>query len=156
MMAYKYNRHSEAIDWFVLQKKINEKYTGGSGHFFPRKAIVTVLLGENVGFEKNKVRPAVVVSVDANNRSSGNIAIVPLTKEENKIDRTTGKPIRKRLLDSQYKLLKSNYNKLKHTSIVQCEDVRIVSKARIGDVIGFVTDSDMKQINKRLKYFFSI
>lgn len=155
-MAYKYNRYSEAIDWFALQKKINEKYTGGRGHFFPRKAIVTVFLGENVGFEKNKVRPAIVVSVDSNNQTSGNVAIVPLTKEENKVDRTTGKPISKKSLASQYKLFKSKYSKLDYNSIVQCEDVRIVSKARIGDVIGFIDDTDMKQISKRLKYFFGI
>ncbi|MDO3409895.1 type II toxin-antitoxin system PemK/MazF family toxin [Saccharibacillus sp. CPCC 101409] len=155
-MAYKYNRYSEVIDWFALQKKINEKYTGGRGHFFPRKAIVTAFLGENVGFEKNKVRPAIVVSVDSNNQTSGNVAIVPLTKEENKIDRTTGKPVSKRLLASQYKLFKSKYGKLNHNSIVQCEDVRIVSKARIGDVIDFIDDADMKQISKRLKYFFGI
>lgn len=155
MMAYKYNRHSEAIDWFALQKKINEKYKGGSGHFFPRSAIVSVFLGENVGYEKSGTRPAVVVSVDANNKTNGNIAVVPLTKEDNKIDRTTGVPKKKRLLNSQYKLLKSKY-KLKYNSIVQCEDIRIVSKARIGDVIDFVKTDDMKQIDKRLKYFFNV
>lgn len=53
------------------------------------------------------------------------------------------------------KLLKTKY-KLKYDSIVQCEDIRIVSKARVGDVIDFVDKADMKQIEKRMKYFFDI
>ncbi|MED0737851.1 type II toxin-antitoxin system PemK/MazF family toxin [Aneurinibacillus thermoaerophilus] len=154
-MAFTYNRHREAIKWFSLKTKMNENYKGGSGHFFPRKAIVTVFLGENVGFEKSGQRPAVVVSVDSNNKSSGNVAIIPLTKEENKIDKTTGKPKTIKLLKSQYRLLKSKY-KLKYNSIVQCEDIRIVSKERIGNIIDFVTDEDMKQIEKRLKYFLDL
>ncbi|HER2159114.1 type II toxin-antitoxin system PemK/MazF family toxin [Peribacillus phoenicis] len=145
-MPYTYNRHAQAIEWFSLKNKINKNYRGGRGHFFPRKAIVTVFLGENIGFEKSGMRPAVVVSVDSNNKSSGNIAVIPLTKDANKPGA---------LLKSQYKLLKSKY-KLNYDSIVQCEDMRIVSKARVGDVIDFVDDADMKQIEKRMKYFFDI
>ncbi|QQK75196.1 type II toxin-antitoxin system PemK/MazF family toxin [Salicibibacter cibarius] len=83
-MAYKFKRHGDHIRWFALQTKINENYTGGSGHFFPRKAIVSVFFGENIGYEKSGLRPSVVVSNDANNKTSGNIAVVPLTKIENK------------------------------------------------------------------------
>lgn len=150
---FQYKRHKEALKWLGFQTKINENYKGGMGHFFPRSAIVSVFLGENVGYEKSGKRPAVVVSVDSNNKSNGNVAVVPLTKSENKIDKKTGK--KKSLLSSQYELQKAKYQ-LKHDSIVQCEDIRIVSKARVGNVIGFVDSEDMKSINKRIKYFFGV
>jgi mRNA interferase MazF len=141
-----YDRHAKAIKWFGLQTAINEKFIPGKGHFFPRKAIVTVLLGENIGFEKSgSARPAICVSNDTNNQFSGNIIIVPLTDDTNK----TGKG--KKLTKTQYRLLKSKYPKLKCDSIVQCEDIRVVSKSRVGDVIDFVHPDDMKEIEKRLK-----
>jgi mRNA interferase MazF len=153
VVAFVYKRHREALRWVAFQNKMNENYSGGVGHFFPRKAIVNVFFGENVGYEKNGQRPAVVVSSDTVNRTSGNITVVPLTKEENKIDPRTGKV--KKLLDSQYRLLKNKY-KLNYNSIVQCEDIRTVSKERIGDIIDFVDDTDMKQIEKRLKFLLEI
>lgn len=146
-MAYNYNRYAELIRWTSLLAKINANYQGGSGHFFPRSAIVNVFFGENVGYEKSGSRPAVVVSNDSFNQTSGNIVVVPLTNVKNK----TQKNKQLKLLKSQYLLQKSKY-KLKYDSIVQCEDIRVVSKARIGDLIDFVDDNDMKNIERRLKY----
>lgn len=149
-MSFNYNRYDKAIKWFGLQTKMNEHYQGGNGHFFPRSAIVTVFFGENVGYEKSGTRPAVIVSSDISNQTSGNIVVVPLTKEQNKIHGQTVK-----LLNSQYRLYKTKY-KLNYNSIVQCEDIRVVSKERIGNVIDFVDSIDMKNINKRLKYILNI
>lgn len=148
---FRYNRHSNFIRWISFQTKMNENYQGGQGHFFPRSAIVSVFLGENVGYEKSGKRPAVVVSTDTNNRTNGNIAVIPLTKIDNKRDKQGNV----RLLNSQYKLNKSKY-KLTYDSVVQCEDMRVVSKERVGDVIDFVDSTDMQAINKRLKYFLSL
>ncbi|MGM8216661.1 type II toxin-antitoxin system PemK/MazF family toxin [Bacillaceae bacterium W0354] len=53
-------------------------------------------------------------------------------------------------MPTHYKLFKSKY-KLKLDSIVQCEDIRVINKSRIGDVIDFVSKSDMEKIDKRLK-----
>lgn len=145
-MNYNAKRYSKSIRWFGLQTKLNEDFIPGKGHFFPRKAIVTTFLGENIGYEKCGQRPSVIVSTETSNRSSGNVLIVPLTKESNKT----------RLLKSQYKLYKSDYQFLTYNSIVQCEDMRTISKHRIGNVIGFVNDSDMLQINKRLKFFLGL
>jgi len=149
--TYKYNRYSEAIHWFSLKTKINERYDGGPGHFFPRSAIVNVYLGENIGHEQNGYRPAVVVSVDSNNRTNANVAIVPLTKLMNKI-----KNGKLKLLDSQYILYRSKYPKLKYDSVVICEHIRVVSKARIGDLICFVKPDDMEKIDSKLRFFLDL
>lgn len=155
VVAFKYNRHSEAIKWFALSMKMNESYEGGAGHFFPRGALVTVFLGENVGYEKAGQRPALIVSNDSNNKTSGNVLVVPLTKEENKMNKQTGMSEPPRLLRSQYRLSKDKY-KLKHHSILQCEDMRVISKERIGTIFDFVDATDMQNIGKRLKYFVGI
>lgn len=146
MPQYVFNRHLQATAWSALKHKLNVNYRGGSGHFFPRSAIVSVFFGENVGYEKSGMRPALVVSLDVNNKTNGNVVVVPLTKIQNK---------QRGLLNTQYLLLSSKY-KLKFDSVVQCEDIRVVSKARLGDVIDFVDPADMKQIDKRLKYLLSL
>lgn len=143
-----YKRHKELMQWTFRKTRINETMHTNKkrSHFFPRGSIVSVYLGENIGFEKGGTRPAVIVSNDMNNRASGNVVIIPLTDESNKP---------KRLLPSQYRLFKSNY-KLSLNSIVQCEDIRVVSKARLGNVIDFVNKEDMKNINKRIKTMLAL
>lgn len=149
--SFKYNRHAEAIQWFSFKTRINENYEGGAGHFFPRRAIVNVFLGENVGHEQNGLRPAIVVSVDSNNRTHGNVAIVPLTKLQNKMRNGQVK-----LRKTQYILFRSKYPMLRYDSVALCEHLRVVSKARIGDLIGYVTPKDMKKIDRALRYFLAI
>jgi mRNA interferase MazF len=34
---------------------------------------------------------------------------------------------------------------------VQCEDIRVVSKVRLGDLIQEIDNDDMKEIKKRIK-----
>jgi len=143
-----YSRHREAIEWFSKKVRINERYDGSVGHFFPRGSVVTVSFGENVGFEKAGVRPALCISNDTNNRKNGNVAVIPLTDKSNKSDR--------QLLPTQYALFKGKYSFLRLDSIVQCEDMRIVSKARIGHVLGFVSNDDLRRIEKRLKTFLGL
>jgi mRNA interferase MazF len=150
-MPYQYRRYKEFVQWVRLQIKINENFRGGTGHFYPRKAIINAFLGENVGYEKSGQRPCLIVSNDQINRKNGNIVVVPLTKIDNKTD-STG---RVTLLDSQYILYKAKY-KLNFDSIVQCEDIRVISKERLGNLIDFVDKDDMKNINKRLKFTFGI
>jgi mRNA interferase MazF len=147
-----YNRHIEAMRWLVAATNINERYTPAMNTFIPRGRIVNVNYGENIGYEKNLVRPSIVVSVDSSNQSSGNVIVVPLTKKENKTK--DGRPFK--LLKSQYLLVKSNYTGLTYDSIVQCEDLRVVSKARLGNLLDTVSEDDMEEINKRLSYILDL
>lgn len=151
-MPYKYNRHHKARRWLDKSIEINEKYEPEKDKYIPRGRIVNVNYGENIGFEKNEERPSVVVSVNSSNESSGNILVVPLTKKENK--QKGGRPFR--LLKSQYLLLNKHYTGLSYDSIVQCEDLRVVSKARLGDLLDTVMEEDMKEIDKRLRYILDL
>ena len=78
-----------------------------------------------------------------------NVIVVTLSKNIKWED-----PITKRKLkyDTHYVLKKSKYPQLAFDSTVQCEDIRVVSKARLGQYICSVNlATDMKQIKKRLK-----
>ena len=49
------------------------------------------------------------------------------------------------------KTKKSKYNNLNYDSAVQCEDIRCVSKARMGKYICSIDTTDLDEIKKRLK-----
>lgn len=147
-----YNRHKQAMKWLVEATEKNESYHPGAYTFIPRGRIVNVKYGENIGFEKNLTRPSIVVSADSSNQSSGNILVVPLTKKDNKTK--DSRPFR--LLKSQYLLLNSNYTGLSFDSVVQCEDIRSVSKARLGNFLDTVAKEDMDEINKRLRFILNL
>ena len=49
-----------------------------------------------------------------------------------------------------YVFKKSKYNKLNYDSAVQCEDIRSVSKARMGKYICKIDGIDMVEIKKRI------
>lgn len=147
-----YNRHKEAMKWLVTSTEMNERYNPANHSYIPRGRVVNVNYGENIGYEKNLIRPSIVVSVDSSNQSSGNVIVVPLTKKENK--ERGGRTFK--LLKSQYLLLKANYSGLAFDSIVQCEDMRVVSKARLGNLLDTVSEDDMKEIDKRLSYILDL
>lgn len=151
-MAYKFNRHHQAKKWLHKSIEINEAYEPSKDKYIPRGRVVNVNYGENIGFEKNLERPSVILSTNSSNQSSGNVLVAPLTDKENK-RKKDGKI---HLLDSHYILLKEHYPGLKYDSIVQCEDLRVVSKARLGDLLETVNKEDLKAINKRLKYILEL
>lgn len=151
-MPWKYNRHLQAMQWLVEATELNEGYEPSKDTFIPRGRIVNVRFGENVGFEKNSKRPAVIVSVDSSNQRSGNVIVVPLTTKSRKT--ASGKGLR--LLKSQYLLKQDKYPGLSFDSIVQCEDIRSVSKARLEDLLDTVNEEDMQQIDRRLSYILDL
>jgi mRNA interferase MazF len=97
----------------------------------------------NIGGEKNKTRPVVVMS--PNNMNKGHtVIVVPLsTKYQLKPDGTP-------LYDNQYLLKKTDYPELDADSMVKFEDVRSVDVVRLRGHICNVTKIDMKRMKKCL------
>lgn len=153
----KEEKSSNLFMWMDKKLKLHELHikNNQSGWKVQRGSIYTCYLGENIGFEKGvstQSRPVLVVSSDDLNRKSGNVVIVPLSKN------IKWKDVSKKTLQyqSHYVLYKSKYKKLEHNSAIQCEDVRVVSKSRLGSLICFIDKPDMSKISKRLKYTFQI
>ena len=102
-----------------------------------------------LGHEKSRLeaRPCLIVSTNEINFKSTNVIVVPLSKEiKYKHGSTT-----ELAYNWHYILKKSKYTALKCDSAVQCEDIKCISKARMGKFITKIDADDMSEIRKRLK-----
>jgi mRNA interferase MazF len=142
-----FNRYKEMVKWFVISIQLSEKFEFAELPFIPRGSVAFAQLGENIGHEKCDLRPVLVISNDQINRTSSNIVIAVLTDASNKKD-STG---RTKLLFSQYELFKNDFPFLTFDSIIQFEDIKSISKVRIGKPIGMLTSSQMAVFENRIK-----
>lgn len=122
---------------------------GGTGKKPPikqvyRAGIFYAELGvANIGGEKNKTRPVLVITPNSMNRDH-TVVVVPLsTKFKLK---PTGKPF----YDSEYLLKKSDYPQLDADSMVKFQDIRCIDVVRIRQLICNVNSLDMKRMKKNL------
>ena len=107
-------------------------------------------LGENLGDEKNKHRPVLVVSINNINLRSTTLIVAPLSKTLKR--RPDGGP----RLASHYFLNSKKYTFLSADSAVQCEDMRSITKARLTQLLGQIDQTDMEEIEKRLRYVLGL
>lgn len=128
--------------------------------------------GYNIGAEKNKKRPVLVISNNKINTSE-KVVVLPITDSKNKLNRNH-LPAQ----DSWY-LLYSNtqdpnnmthpqriipnnntpYAFLTKDSLIQCEEIRCVSKARLDEVqgcIGSLSMTDMNNIENKIRKVFCL
>ncbi|MGL5244679.1 MAG: type II toxin-antitoxin system PemK/MazF family toxin [Sarcina sp.] len=114
-----------------------------------RGGIFNVELGTgNIGGEKNKKRPCLVIS--RNNLNTGdNVVVIPLsTKYKSYVTNGVNYPQYK----NHYLLKKSKYTFLRDTSCVKCEDIRNLDKIRLLDHLGNIDTKDLEEIKKRLLF----
>ena len=145
------NKYEALYRWSCHKLKIQERFERNNQiHVkYPRGAIYTCYMGINIGHEKSRLeaRPCLIVSTDEINKKSSNIIVVPLSKE---IKYKKGSTM-ELAYPWLYVLLRAKYNKLTCDSVVQCEDIRCVSKSRMGKFITKIDLGDMNEIKKRLK-----
>lgn len=80
------------------------------------------------------LRPVVIISNNKGNLHSPNILVCPLTTQEDR-----------------FKMIHPNVMGANHTlSYVQCEQIRVLDKERLGTYIGKVRDIEMKYIDRAL------
>lgn len=116
-----------------------------------RGGIFNVELGEgNIGAEKNKKRPCLVLS--HNNLNKGDIVvIIPLSTKFN-FDIKNGQKIPK--YANHYVFYKAKYDFLTDDSCVKCEDVRSIDKVRIVEHLGNIDPKDLDKIKNRILFTF--
>lgn len=116
-----------------------------------RGGVFNIELGiGNIGAEKNKKRPCLVISSNILNRGE-TVSVIPLTT---KFKSYFVKDIQYPQYKNHYILKKSNYPFLSETSCAKCEDIRCVDKVRILDHLGNIGVSDMLEIKKRILFTF--
>lgn len=145
ILAWQSTKLEMAKSWFDQEKtQMQRRMARGAIHFCN--------FGENIGCEQNDERPVVVVSNNMVNSTSGNVLVVPLTKNlKIRTNRTkTDKPIPR--FQSHYFLFKSKYDFLAFDSAAKTEEMTSVSKIRLKEHLGNLDEEDMKRIETRLKW----
>ena len=96
-------------------------------------------LDPTIGEEIKKIRPALIVSNNANNKFSETITVVPITSNIKKVY-----PFEV--------LLKKSESSLPKDSKAQCQQIRTVSIERIsGKMVGRLSDLLISEINEAIK-----
>lgn len=146
------NKYENMFRWMSNKLKIQDRFIKNNQRNirYSRGSIYACYLGENIGHEKSRLeaRPCIIVSNNQINFNATNIVVVPLTKEVKYKDSATKSGLK---YEWHYVLKKAKYSQLNYDSAVQCEDIRCVSKARMGKYICKIDDSDMSEIKKRIK-----
>ena len=104
---------------------------------YKRGDIITVNLNPKKGHEVGKIRPAVIISNDDENEILDTVILMPLSTDL--IDNM--EPYRMRILKR---------DNLKEDSDVLINQIRTLSKLRIKEKIGSITDNEYENIIKYL------
>lgn len=100
-------------------------------------------LSPTVGSEQGGIRPVVIIQNDKGNKYAPTTIVAIITSRKTKanlpthhwLDLSCGLPM---------------------ASMVECEQIRTIDKARLKDYVGKVTKADMKEIDKKLKISLEI
>ena len=92
-----------------------------------------------LGSEQGGTRPVLIVSRNALNASAPIVIVVPLTRRQNKA----------RLYPTHVEV-RAGDGGLPKDSVVLCEQVRVVSKERIGKRIGQISPNSLAQVDSAL------
>ena len=108
-----------------------------------RGEIWLIDLGEPIGREQGRQRPALVVSSDEWNRHAGVITVLPLTRT-------------KHGLPTRLEIEPDRDDGLDETSYARCEDIRSVSERRLVHRVGTVDMRTMQEAGAIIRTFLEI
>ena len=142
--AYNIKEIYEYIHWANNKIYINDSVPESLCRIPKRGEIWTCQLGKNIGSEENKIRPVIIVQNDTGNEKSPTTIIVPISNRPKKIATHI------ELRNSDYKLVEGEKNKV--TGTILCEQIKVVSKARLGRHVATLKSNFVENIlNSKLK-----
>ena len=133
-------RFRQIIDWAGTQFDLSVKEKYFKQTHVRRGEVWTVNLGENVGSELSKVRPCIVVQNNIGNSKSPTTIVVPISSKQSR------QPTHVELNDLDFEYVE---NSIQGTVIA--EQIRIVSKARIGRRIAVLKPEVMDKVENAIK-----
>lgn len=115
-----------------------------------RGDIVIIDFGIGIGREKSGLRPAIVVSKTEVNELRETVTVAPVTSLKNKFKSYDSTYVE--LFPSQFVLSKKFYTQLSSTSVVETENLRTLSKNRVGGFLGELSERSIDELDKCLLY----
>lgn len=128
------------MEWVLKASRLSVKERTNKNLFPKRGEIWSVDLGENVESELNKNRPCVIIQDDINNKFSPLVIVLPITNKNHVQMHDFQVP-----LTADMFLYESNI-----TGTIISEQIRCVSKGRLGKRLGAIKYGDIPIIEKAL------
>lgn len=124
---------------FSTREKINYSTSPKYGEIY------TCDLGLNAGSELDNVRPCIVITSDKYNEKSTVITVIPISKRD-------------KLFFHQVEINSTTVEEIESDieGIAKLEQIRTISKGRLGRKIGKMSSEGMEQINKAIEFHFSL
>ncbi|KEI03074.1 type II toxin-antitoxin system PemK/MazF family toxin [Clostridium botulinum] len=141
--AYYINNIYNYVSWVNEQIKMNENVSRDAKVIPRRGEIWTCELGQNIGSEENKIRPVIIIQNDTGNKNAPTTIIAPISNRPKKI------AVHIELRESDYKLENGEKNHI--TGTVLLEQIKVVSKARLGRHIATLNNDFMEILDSKIK-----
>lgn len=140
--AYEIINMCNQVGWVNEQLKMNS--VSRDTKIIPRKGeIWTCELGQNVGSEENKVRPVIIIQNDTGNKNAPTTIVAPISNRPKKI------AVHIELRQSDYILEEGEKNYI--TGTVLSEQIKVVSKARLGRHIATLKKEFLEILDSKLR-----
>lgn len=141
--AFQLKKIYKYAEWVNRKIEMNDSVQERISTIPKRGEIWTCELGQNIGSEENKVRPVIIVQNNTGNEKGPTTIIVPISNRPKKIK------VHIQLRDSDYKLVEGEAQKV--TGTILCEQIKVVSKARLGRHIATLDQNFMNLLDNKLK-----
>lgn len=142
-----YSENSEEIQKCLLENFM--KFSNREKHNYslcPKYGeIYTCDLGLNVGSELDNVRPCIVITSDKYNEKSTVVTVIPISKKD-------------KVFFHQVEINEETVEEIESEikGIAKLEQIRTISKGRLGRRIGKMSESGIQLINKAIEFHFSL
>lgn len=130
-----FNEINEFLTWTSKKIKLHSQRTSAQNRTLYRGQVYECELGVGIGSEQRKKRPVVIIQNNGRNNTSPNTIVVPITHTSNNL------PIANKY-DNSGNLILDGY--CMYSNIVT------VSKARLGNKICKLTNSEMKKLEEEI------
>lgn len=131
------------VEWTNEAIKMNDNVPNRSKVIPKRGEIWTCELGQNIGSEENKIRPVIVLQNDTGNVNAPTTIVVPISNRPKRI------AVHIALRSGDFILVEGE--KMEITGTVLAEQIRVVSKARLGRHVATLNDKFMKLLDSKIK-----
>ncbi len=141
--AYALSKLYKYVEWVNDGIEMNNNVKNRIRIVPKRGEVWTCELGQNIGSEENKIRPVIIIQNNTGNQNAPTTIVVPISNRPKKI------AVHISIRNGDFELVKGE--KMEITGTVLAEQIRIVSKARLGRHVATLSDKFMQLLDSKIK-----